>query len=118
MCNRLALVFASQLLLAAGATKKRPNFLILFLDDHGWGDMGANANSVNPEALPDFPVGPWKDAAGKYTPETPHMDALAASGIRFTDFHVGYSVCTPSRAALLVRIWIQAGPPAPHRGWY
>ena len=65
------------------------------------GDMGANANSVAPEELPAFPVGPWKDAAGKYTPETPHMDALAASGIRFADFHVSFSVCTPSRAALL-----------------
>ena len=31
---------------------------------------------------------------------TPHMDALANSGIRFTDFHVGASVCTPSRSAL------------------
>ena len=29
------------------------------------------------------------------------LDALAASGIRFADFHVGFSVCTPSRAALL-----------------
>lgn len=71
------------------------------MDDHGFGDMGANANGVDPASLPEFPVGPWKDGAGKYTPETPHMDALAASGIRFTDFHVGYSVCTASRAALL-----------------
>ena len=41
----LALALALQLLPAATAQKK-PNFLILFLDDHGWGDMGANANSV------------------------------------------------------------------------
>ena len=33
--------------------------------------------------------------------ETPNMDALAATGIRFTDMHVGFSVCTASRAALL-----------------
>lgn len=29
------------------------------------------------------------------------MSQMALGGIRFTDFHVGYSVCTPSRAALL-----------------
>ena len=103
------MVVMLQLLLAAAATsaaaaaapKKKPNFLILFLDDHGWGDMGANARSVDPAQLPAFPIGPWKDAEGRYTPETPHMDALAESGIRFADFHVGFSVCTPSRAALL-----------------
>ena len=42
----LALALALQLLSAATAQKKRPNFLILFLDDHGWGDTGANVNSV------------------------------------------------------------------------
>ena len=42
-------------------------------------------------------LGSWHDVKS----ETPHMDALAASGIRFSDFHVGFSVCTPSRAALL-----------------
>jgi arylsulfatase G len=57
-----------------------PNLVLFFLDDHGWGDLGAN----HPTTL-----------------ETPHMDKLAAGGLRFTDFHVGYSVCTPSRAALL-----------------
>jgi len=36
------------------------------------------------------------------TTETPRMDKMAAEGIRFTDFHAGYSVCTASRAALLV----------------
>jgi hypothetical protein len=47
--------------------------------DWGWGDMGAN----------------WPA-----TTETPHMDALARAGLRFTDFHA-MSLCTPSRAALL-----------------
>ena len=80
------------------ATKgKKPNFLVLFLDDHGWGDLGANADSIPAGQMPPFPVGPWHDVKA----ETPHMDALAASGIRFTDFHVGFSVCAPSRAALL-----------------
>jgi hypothetical protein len=55
---------------------------LLLPSDWGWGDLGAN----------------WPAAAGM----TPHMDQLAAEGIRFTDFHVGASVCTVSRAALLV----------------
>eukprot|EP00931_Biecheleriopsis_adriatica_P048106 TRINITY_DN27787_c0_g1_i2.p1 TRINITY_DN27787_c0_g1~~TRINITY_DN27787_c0_g1_i2.p1 ORF type:complete len:534 (+),score=89.95 TRINITY_DN27787_c0_g1_i2:384-1985(+) len=46
----------------------------------GWGDLGANG------------VGPS---------ETPNLDRLASEGLRFTDFHAGASVCTPSRAALL-----------------
>ena len=60
----------------------RPNIALLYLDDHGWGDLGANNGGVN-------------------TGITPEMDKLASDGIRFTDFHVGDSVCTPSRAALL-----------------
>lgn len=64
----------------AGARSAPPNFVILFLDDHGWGDVGANWNS---------------------TKETPNLDRIASKGLRFTDWHAGYSVCTPSRAALL-----------------
>ena len=57
------------------------DFVILFMDDHGWGDVGCNTNGE--------------------VKETPHIDKLAASGIRFHDFHVGFSVCTASRGALL-----------------
>ena len=57
-----------------------PNFVVFFLDDHGWGDLGAN----------------WPS-----THETPNLDKLASNGLRFTDFHSAFSVCTPSRAALL-----------------
>ena len=56
-----------------------PNFLIFFVDDWGYGDIGAN----------------WKA-----TVETPHLDSLAKNSLRFTDFHA-MSLCTPSRAALL-----------------
>eukprot|EP01001_Neometanema_parovale_P001956 NODE_1233_length_1822_cov_67.510889_g1170_i0.p1 GENE.NODE_1233_length_1822_cov_67.510889_g1170_i0~~NODE_1233_length_1822_cov_67.510889_g1170_i0.p1 ORF type:complete len:548 (-),score=108.63 NODE_1233_length_1822_cov_67.510889_g1170_i0:124-1767(-) len=65
--------------LAVKATAK-PNIIVIFMDDTGWGDIGAN----------------WQD-----TRETPNIDRLAAEGLRFTDFHAGASVCTPSRAALL-----------------
>ena len=58
----------------------KPNVIVFFSDDTGWGDLGAN---------------------GVAPSETPNLDALAASGLRFTDWHAGASVCTPSRAALL-----------------
>ena len=61
----------------------QPNFVVLFLDDHGYGDFG-KYNTSDPSDL-----------------STPNLDALADGGLLFTDFHAGASVCTPSRAALL-----------------
>lgn len=69
---------------------KKPNFVILFADDMGYGDMGAN----------------WEAAAGF----TPNLDKIASTGIRFTDFHVGASVCSVSRAALMTgRLGVRTG---------
>jgi hypothetical protein len=66
------------------------NIVIFFGDDWGYGDIGAN----------------WDATKGL----TPHLDQLAAEGKRFTDFHVGSSVCTPSRAALLTgRLGLRTG---------
>ncbi|MDP0491877.1 MAG: arylsulfatase [Verrucomicrobiota bacterium JB023] len=59
----------------------RPNIVLFYTDDQGYGDMGAN----NPETK--FP--------------TPHHDRLAAQGINFTDAHSSDTVCTPSRYGLL-----------------
>ncbi|XP_065826455.1 arylsulfatase G-like [Oscarella lobularis] len=84
-------MFTVSFLLLFGAVQcaSRPNFVLLFADDFGWGDVGAN----------------WAE-----TKETPNIDRLAASGIRFTDFHAGASVCTPSRAALLTgRLGLRTG---------
>ena len=66
---------------ASGSVVRPPNFVVLFLDDHGWGDAGFNTNGA--------------------VTETPNMDRLASGGMRFADFHVGFSVCTASRGALL-----------------
>jgi arylsulfatase A len=74
-----ALLFAAPVLRAADAAK--PNILILYADDMGYGDLGAN----NP--------------ASKIP--TPHLDRLAREGLRFTDAHSSSGVCTPSRYALL-----------------
>lgn len=60
--------------------KSGPNILILYVDDLGFGDIGIyGAKGV----------------------ETPHVDALAAEGVRFTDGHCSAATCTPSRYALL-----------------
>ena len=65
---------------AAGDAERLPNFIVIFCDDLGYADIG--------------PFG----AEGH---ETPHLDRMAREGMKFTDFYVGRSFCTPSRAALL-----------------
>jgi arylsulfatase A-like enzyme len=58
-----------------------PNIVIILADDLGYGDVGCyNAQSKIP---------------------TPHLDRLAAEGMRFTDAHAPDAVCTPSRYGLL-----------------
>jgi arylsulfatase A-like enzyme len=61
-------------------TDRPPNFIIIFCDDMGYADIG--------------PFG-----AKGYT--TPNLDRMAREGMKFTDFYVGRSFCTPSRAALM-----------------
>ncbi|MCC6231584.1 MAG: arylsulfatase [Verrucomicrobiales bacterium] len=69
------------LCLAHAAPHRSPNILILYADDLGYGDLGCQ----NPESkIP-----------------TPHLDRLAAEGLRFTDAHSSSGICTPSRYALL-----------------
>jgi arylsulfatase A-like enzyme len=58
----------------------KPNFVVVFCDDLGYGDLGC---------------------FGHPTIRTPNLDRLAREGQRWTSFYVGASVCTPSRAALL-----------------
>lgn len=87
MKPRLALAVVTSFLLAESvcptgvADTGRPNILILYADDLGYGDLGCyNADSKIP---------------------TPHLDRLAADGVRFTDAHSSSGICTPSRYALL-----------------
>jgi len=76
---------------AAQAQGSRPNFIIVYTDDQGIGDLGCYFG---------------RDM------KTPHIDALAASGIRFTDWHTNSPVCSPSRAAVLTGKYPQnAGVP-------
>ena len=64
----------------SGAEHTKPNILILVSDDQGYADVGFNGG---------------KDVT------TPHLDKLAASGVRCTSGYVTYPVCSPSRAGLL-----------------
>lgn len=64
------------------ADAARPNLLIILADDLGWGDVSCN----NPDR-------------GRL--KTPHLDRLAAEGLRFTDAHSSSGVCSPSRYTLL-----------------
>ncbi|MEN6575074.1 MAG: sulfatase [Phycisphaerales bacterium] len=76
-------------LFGAERTVRKPNFIIIFADDLGYGDLGCY---------------------GHPTIRTPNLDHMAAEGQRWTDFYVGASVCTPSRAALLTgRLPIRSG---------
>ena len=69
--------------------KTKPNFIIIFADDLGYGDLGSY---------------------GHPTIKTPHLDQMASEGMRFTQFYVGSSICTPSRAALLTgKLPVQTG---------
>ncbi len=58
----------------------RPNFIVIFIDDMGYGDLGCFGSKVH---------------------RTPNIDQMAAEGIKFTSFYVTSGVCTPSRSSLL-----------------
>jgi arylsulfatase A-like enzyme len=94
-----AVVIAAFLLVggcrAPASAPPRPNFVVVFADDMGYGDLGAFGHPVF---------------------RTPNLDQLAAEGQKWTQFYVAASVCTPSRAALLTgRYPIRSGMAGPRR---
>lgn len=64
----------------AAAQSSRPNVVIIFMDDMGYGDPAS------------FGGGPY---------QTPNLDRMAAEGRRFTHFYAAQAVCSASRAGLL-----------------
>src|SRR5947207_15196155 len=62
------------------AQDAKPNIILIFADDLGYGDVGCY---------------------GAKGFKTPHLDKMAKEGTRFTSFYTGCSVCSGSRAALL-----------------
>ncbi|HEX6961297.1 MAG TPA: sulfatase [Lacipirellula sp.] len=80
---RLVLVLLAASTVAVQTTladSPRPNILFIFSDDHAEHAISAYGSKVN---------------------KTPHLDRLAAEGVRFTNSFVTNSICTPSRATLL-----------------
>jgi arylsulfatase A-like enzyme len=74
---------------ASVRAEKLPNLVIILADDLGYGDLSCY---------------------GHPSIRTPNLDRMANQGMRFTDFYVAASVCTPSRAALLTgRLPIRSG---------
>jgi len=65
---------------AASGSRKRPNVVLILVDDLGWADVGCFGS--------------------KYY-ETPHIDRLAREGMRFTDGYAACAVCSPTRAAVM-----------------
>ncbi|MCC9606571.1 arylsulfatase [Blastopirellula sp. JC732] len=79
--KRLFLLVALLALVSQASAAELPNIVILYADDMGYGDLGAD----NPKSkIP-----------------TPNLDRLASEGMCFTDAHSSSGICTPSRYALL-----------------
>ncbi|MCX6889921.1 MAG: sulfatase [Verrucomicrobia bacterium] len=65
---------------APAKSPARPNLVFILADDFGWADLACCGSTFH---------------------ETPHLDRLAARGMRFTDAHAACSVCSPTRASIL-----------------
>lgn len=79
-CLSFSLCVLLLLSVVASAADSRPNIVMIFIDDLGWADFSCFGNQ---EA------------------STPHIDRLAAEGIRFEQFYVNSPICSPSRCALM-----------------
>lgn len=64
----------------SAADSKQPNFVFVLVDDLGWTDLGCYGSSFY---------------------ETPHIDKLAKSGMRFTEAYAACPVCSPTRASIM-----------------
>lgn len=64
----------------SAANEAPPNFVLVMCDDLGWGDPGFNGNN---------------------TIQTPHLDAMAAGGLKFSRFYAAAPVCSPTRGSVL-----------------
>jgi len=65
---------------AQNSNAQKPNVLLIFVDDLGWADLGCYDSTFY---------------------DTPNIDALSASGIKFTNAYSACPVCSPTRAALM-----------------
>ncbi len=105
ICAVLAILTVNHCALIAQSPTERPNVVLIVIDDLGWKDLGCQGSDYY---------------------QTPHIDRLAASGVRFTNAYAACNVCSPTRASILTgkypaRIqltqWLPAGRwnPLQHR---
>lgn len=80
---------------SALADNEKPNIVLMYFDDLGFGDVGVYQKTQAKYASQN----PYLSSAQQSL--TPNLDAFAAQGLRFTHAHSASGVCTPSRYALL-----------------
>jgi arylsulfatase A len=76
----LLTLFVLSLFTFAASAERPPNFIIIFVDDLGYNDVGAYGSKLH---------------------RTPNIDRMAKEGRSFSDFYVTSGVCTPSRSSLM-----------------
>ncbi len=70
--------------ICTAADRPHPNVILILIDDMGWTDLGCQGSKFY---------------------ETPHIDRLAASGMRFTQGYSACTVCSPTRAAVMTGMY-------------
>lgn len=85
------------IILAGRANDPPPNFILILTDDHGWTSTSTAMDKHLPNSKSDY-----------Y--ETPHIDRLAATGMRFSHGYAPAAICTPTRRSILY------GQSAPRQG--
>ena len=96
----LKMLCFSLVVAASAAAKDRPNIVLMYVDDLGYGDLASYGHPVI---------------------ETPNIDQLATDGLKLTSFYAPSPLCSPSRASLLtgrtpyrtgIKSWIPEDTPA------
>ncbi|MFV0443764.1 MAG: sulfatase-like hydrolase/transferase [Planctomycetaceae bacterium] len=89
----LSLLLCSLFSAAPAAESRRPNVVLIYVDDMGFGDISCFRQlGLSPR--------PGQTRVDAHYPPTPQMDRLAAEGIRLTQFYTASPICSPSRVAL------------------
>jgi arylsulfatase A-like enzyme len=78
--NRLFVALLCLTAFTATAAAPKPNIIFILADDLGYGDLGCYGQKII---------------------QTPHLDRMAADGMKFTQFYAGSTVCAPSRSVLM-----------------